>query len=1755
MRIAAQILFCLFFAVPASTATLNFGTLKATPAMVVSITLAEGAVVPVPFGESVQLVAKTYPTGQSVTWTIQAEGDSQASASIDSNGFLTADQESESGLIRVSASLLNGVPKEALVYIGCQSCTDSQCEVIPGNGFVQIGSIDVRLSLGKAENGIPAGDLLLKADEPLAILATPKALELSTLSKNVKAIYRDQQLRQIITPQSFINIEKRSPFDYQIFYYHRSDQGPMENGFYKVDPTATPIAVWQIQNPNESLDNVTTLLITEMRGNGENIYEYNYDEEEKTWQLSSGDGLRLESRKEFINADNNRVVRTAISGPDKMEVSLNEKIFHKFAWSEEIIQEINDPDGARLTTISNYYENKGPGYSRIRSRIKTNDSWVRYSYDKKNRIIKKAGSYLDADINSPDNQVRLIINDYNPVHHSDSKLERDSRRPRMVIEMIKGIMVSKTFHLYKTAANGERTTITEQCATQNCNYGDPDNLHSITITHPTGIKGPEAGKIKSKLSPTKQLSSYFYERGTFKPSPEPAKSIFIPGKGKAIRKTVVQGTKQLPKGIPFQTTKSTSITDWLGNEVMDETFVKTEEGYERINWIFRSYNKIGRLIETLNSNQTRTETSWSCCGKASSTDINGISSRQIHDSLKRVSAEINESTGVTTEYSYDAAGRRTSIITKKGKLSLGQSSRYDMAGRLEESRDHAGLSTSYFYEKNRTTIIRPGGAAELTKNYKDNRIHSITGNSVVARYYEYGINPNGSQWTKVFIGKENSPRWEKTSRDFLGRVILIEKPGYKTIESTKNYYNKIGQLIRTSSPGQADTIYVYDQLGNQIQSGLDVDSNNQLDLASMDRIQENQNRYIKIENNWWQQNSNSVLAQENNDKQTTISTSLRRLSGWDGRIISETITKDIHGNETKSTESLDRHKRTRIHKIQYPDSTIAAEQLFINNRLINSRSKTGIEKAFGYDELGRRISVADKRTGVSISHFNDKGQLDYLEDASGSKTKFIYDLETGQKVGEINAHNKTTRYTYNQRGQLIRTWGNVPYPVEYLYNHFAEKVTMRTFRSDEDWQQEKWPQETGLPDETHWQLQESTGLLLAKIDAKGNSISYAYGPSGKLNSRIWARGISTSYSYYSTTGELNTIDYSDSTPDIIFKYDRLGRKNQINDGVGIHHFKYNNKLQLENEGITGKVISTLSRTYDNLGRSNGFDLDQNYTVRYSYDLLGRFNNIDWQLAGESGSVDYGYLENSDLLSGLNFDEKITVSYEYEPQRNLRTSITNKTKDKLISRYEYQYDRLGRRTNVANSGSAFAKSGFNLYNYNDRNELQTSSRFTGKDLSDQIKPVPDQERFYQYDSIGNRIKAQEAEKRINYVSNELNQYTSISNSQTVKPEYDLDGNLIKLKKDSTTTRYIYNGENRLIVVEPQSPVVGDTKSEFAYDYQGRRRVKKVSVYKGGKWQQEIEISFLYDGWNLIAELDGSNKTETNYVWGLDLSQSLQGAGGIGGLLARVDQATGKEHFYFYDGNGNVGQLVDAADDSLAASYEYDPYGNIISKIGSHVDVNPFWFSTRYHNQKTGLSSYPFRYYIPELGKWLNRDPVNELGGMIYRQKIYDDIADINLYGMVLNNPLNIFDPFGLEAEPNFEAPYEEWQCPKGTCRYTQKGYKRDGRNGCSAPWLIIKIMGGQDPNMPFPAVSFKSACDIHDDCYQKCQPAIDVINERKLCDNNILSDMENLCRSALLSPSDEKECLDWANKYYLGIRSFGFPAYLSNQEKACEKCCR
>src|SRR6266540_5585466 len=112
-----------------------------------------------------------------------------------------------------------------------------------------------------------------------------------------------------------------------------------------------------------------------------------------------------------------------------------------------------------------------------------------------------------------------------------------------------------------------------------------------------------------------------------------------------------------------------------------------------------------------------------------------------------------------------------------------------------------------------------------------------------------------------------------------------------------------------------------------------------------------------------------------------------------------------------------------------------------------------------------------------------------------------------------------------------------------------------------------------------------------------------------------------------------------------------------------------------------------------------------------------------------------------------------------------------------------------------------------------------------------------------------------------------------------------------------------------------------------------------------------------------------------------------------------------YFYCSDGNGNVVALVNATNGAVAAQYEYGPFGEILRATGPLASVNPFLFSTKFYDWETGFYYYGYRYYDAATGRWLSKDPIEELGGL-------------NLYGFVGNDGVNGLDKFGLFALGGF-----------------------------------------------------------------------------------------------------------------------------------------
>ncbi len=338
---------------------------------------------------------------------------------------------------------------------------------------------------------------------------------------------------------------------------------------------------------------------------------------------------------------------------------------------------------------------------------------------------------------------------------------------------------------------------------------------------------------------------------------------------------------------------------------------------------------------------------------------------------------------------------------------------------------------------------------------------------------------------------------------------------------------------------------------------------------------------------------------------------------------------------------------------------------------------------------------------------------------------------------------------------------------------------------------------------------------------------------------------------------------------------------------------------------------------------------------------------------------------------------------------------NKVGNTVISQYDYTVNAIGQRTDVAQTGTAFQAVRGIAWGYDSLGQVIKSDHSTDNAF----------DRAYQYDTIGNRIEARDGVTVVtgtaNYTANSLNQYTAVG---SLIPVHDFDGNMTTgplPANPAANSTLVWDGENRLV-----STTVGTTATTRLYDSQSRR----IAETTGGN-----TTLFVYDGFNCIAEYSGTTLAKTR-TWGLDLSGSLQGAGGVGGLL--VENQGASKFYPTFDGNGNVSEYLDSTG-AVAEHFEYDPFGNTVVNTDS-VGQFSYRFSTKPLDFTTGLYYYAYRYYDPQTGRWPSRDPIGEEGG-------------INLYAFVGNNGVNRSDRLGMHPIDDCSDAYSNCLsgCPMGS----------------------------------------------------------------------------------------------------------------------------
>ncbi len=344
------------------------------------------------------------------------------------------------------------------------------------------------------------------------------------------------------------------------------------------------------------------------------------------------------------------------------------------------------------------------------------------------------------------------------------------------------------------------------------------------------------------------------------------------------------------------------------------------------------------------------------------------------------------------------------------------------------------------------------------------------------------------------------------------------------------------------------------------------------------------------------------------------------------------------------------------------------------------------------------------------------------------------------------------------------------------------------------------------------------------------------------------------------------------------------------------------------------------------------------TSCFGYDAMGRKS---WQFASSLPAEKLSRIHNPGITPELLVEHAynpIHRRHEYDPAGEL-----TKTLDKLRGEIKYEYEANG----------------------------QLHSRDTGQ--------LVDSEEF-RYDAAANRL---------NFNTSQFDHVKDNRIKQWRDQEYTYDvwGNLVEKRVGlGKLQTFTYDCENRLVKAETLVDSKLESVGTYRYDSLGRR-IGKTSE-KDGKTEQK---TFLWQGLRMLREEQPGKSSLYIYEPGSYAP------------LARVDQSEGEAEKLYYFHTDQIGTPLEMtdADGEIVWQATYKAWGSIETLAVNEVEQN-LRFQGQYFDGETGLHYNTFRYYDPEVGRFITQDPISILGGA-------------NLYQYAVN-PLSWLDPLGWAGNP-------------------------------------------------------------------------------------------------------------------------------------------
>lgn len=1056
-------------------------------------------------------------------------------------------------------------------------------------------------------------------------------------------------------------------------------------------------------------------------------------------------------------------------------------------------------------------------------------------------------------------------------------------------------------------------------------------------------------------------------------------------------------------------------------------------------------------------------TEWICKGPLSQTDENGITTTYAYNSAKQLETVTRAShtldwPDTVVSHAYNATGQSTSRHTFTGPMRTSVHTTYDFAGRITSQTDEAGLVTTYAYSADglTTTVTTATGATYITTRHPDGSVLAETGTGQQTRHHSYALTSQGLV-TQTRLESPNGPLVSEIVADILGNPLIERQSGGDgTTLETLHTYNTLGRLVKTEQTGSPAQLIDYDTLGN-ITRTIETDGSGAERITSQNQsycptseipgtfIGEFIMQYgLNADAITWRKNA--ATRHQYTGGADITETTYKLVSDLETHKHDISITFDKYGQPI-ATVKLFKSATTGVPTVEFITYPQAVTTTVYRHTMLDLESIVTVDgltvwhrdhadHVTRYEPSWSRLGTSVKATDglgytMGFTHttrYDIAGRVISYTNATGDETTYEFDTQTGLLDSVTHPDLTETHYAYDHRGRKTVQNGDATHPVGYEYDEADRLVAMHTWREHDD------SPATATADTTRWKYHAVTGLLLAKQYADGTEETYAYDAQSRLIGKTTPSGRRTWISYDQMTGKALSIahaeadspepsgDYSDDV--MSFTYDVWGNiLTSRRASAGLRPVTYDTFGDVLTETVaTGGLNATITSKRDSQGRNAGYELKLNGRViqkaDYAYDHAGR---IEYITHNDSGSFRYMY-QNGTGVSGRLCNILYPNGMIMDIQRD-----SNHRPEMLFYFSDEQYyfgriyvrDARGRieQELIIENGQEIMPGREHIYS--PRGEIWSTTDW------DHVNCWT-----YDYDHIGNPVYSG-SDNEISRFFDQLNRITRIEDYPgalrpivTFEPAFDADGNQTRLKSTTGNWNVTYGPDGRVSFLDGSAPRQGRVLVHHTYDAFARPLQVFCHRRKDEPDEQTTLSHFIHHGNQLIAVIETTEDasriiSERCFLWSpaepeasRPLAMTIQAGssetGTPGNSSSSASSGTSPlsgTWYYLNDHNKNVIGLTDEQG-NISATYEYDPYGNLLLMSGSVAGLNPLRFSSEYYNDTTGLIDYLYRTYNPLDQRWIQRDPIAEQGG-------------INLYGFVGNDPVNLVDVLGLNSNRKYQ----------------------------------------------------------------------------------------------------------------------------------------